>query len=166
MDPATNADRAVADRVELALPDLAATRALGCRLAGLLRPGDVIALSGPLGSGKTELARALIRARAGAEIEVPSPSFTLVQDYPFRGLTIRHVDLFRIEAPAELAELGVLDSGPEDALLIEWPEHAGNELPVDRLDVGLVQGASPEARLARLAAGPSWADRLPSLLDD
>ncbi len=68
-------------RRELGLLDLAATHELGHRLADLLQPGDVIALSGPLGSGKTELARALIRARAGAAIEVPSPSFTLVQDY-------------------------------------------------------------------------------------
>src|SRR5512132_125562 len=103
---ATDGDRsAVAKRAELQLRDLDATRALGRRLAGLLRGGDAIALSGPLGIGKTELARALIRARAGAAIEVPSPSFTLVQDYPLEGLVIRHIDLYRIGKPAELVEL-------------------------------------------------------------
>lgn len=156
----------MADRAELVLPDLAATHALGRRLARVLRPGDVLGLSGPLGAGKTELARALIRARAGAEIEVPSPSFTLVQDYPLPGLTIRHVDLYRIEDPAELEELGVLDTSPEDALVIEWPEHAADELPADRLGIALDQGPTPEARRVRLRAGPSWSERVAVLVDD
>ena len=84
----------------------------------------MVALSGPLGIGKTELARALIRARAGAAIEVPSPSFTLVQDYPLAGLVIRHIDLYRIEHPAELVELGLEAPGPDEVWLIEWPERA------------------------------------------
>jgi tRNA threonylcarbamoyl adenosine modification protein YjeE len=90
----------VAIRAELSLQDLAATRALGSRLAAVLRGGDVVALSGPLGSGKSELARALIRARAGAAIEVPSPSFTLLQDYELGALTVRHIDLYRLQQPA------------------------------------------------------------------
>ncbi|HSA79681.1 MAG TPA: tRNA (adenosine(37)-N6)-threonylcarbamoyltransferase complex ATPase subunit type 1 TsaE, partial [Geminicoccaceae bacterium] len=73
-------------RADLQLDDLGATRALGRRLAAALRGGDLVALRGPLGSGKTEFARALIRARAGAAVEVPSPSFTLVQDYALGGL--------------------------------------------------------------------------------
>ena len=83
-------------RLVLPLPDQEATRELGRRLARLIRRGDVIALRGVLGSGKTELARALLRARAGAEIEVPSPSYTLVQDYRFADMVIRHIDLYRI----------------------------------------------------------------------
>jgi tRNA threonylcarbamoyl adenosine modification protein YjeE len=153
----------VARRAELQLPDLAATHALGRRLARLLRSGDVLALSGPLGIGKTELARALIRARAGAAIEVPSPSFTLIQDYPFAGLLIRHIDLYRVADPAELVELGVEAPGPDEVWLIEWPERARALLPDDRLDLCLAQGPAPDARIARLIAGPGWVDRLAAL---
>jgi tRNA threonylcarbamoyl adenosine modification protein YjeE len=150
-------------RLTISLPDRQATRALGRRLAGLIRPGDVIALCGVLGSGKTELARALIRARAGAEIEVPSPSYTLVQDYRDPDLLIRHVDLYRIADPTELLELGLDAPGADEAWLIEWPERAGAVLPLDRLDLELRQGGSAEARTAHLVAGPGWVERLDQL---
>ena len=153
-------------RAELALADVGATRALARRIAAALRGGDVVALSGPLGSGKSELARALIQARAGAAIEVPSPSFTLVQDYEVGALTIRHIDLYRIEQPAEIEELGLSAPAADEAWLIEWPERAPALPPEDRLDVSLLQGPRPEARIARLAAGPSWASRLPGLRSD
>jgi tRNA threonylcarbamoyladenosine biosynthesis protein TsaE len=149
--------------IELTLPDPGATRELGRRLAALIRPGDVIALRGVLGAGKTELARALLRARAGAEIEVPSPSYTLVQDYRFADLVIRHVDLYRIAEVAELTELGLDAPAAGEAWLIEWPEHAEAALPTDRLDLELRQGDAPLARRARLVAGGSWADRLAAL---
>jgi tRNA threonylcarbamoyl adenosine modification protein YjeE len=144
----------------LSLPDQQATWALGRRLAGLIRPGDVIALRGVLGSGKTELARALLRARAGAEIEVPSPSYTLVQDYRFADLLIRHIDLYRIQDPAELLELGLDAPAAGEAWLIEWPERAEAVLPADRLDLELRQGAAPDARIAHLNGGRSWIERL------
>ena len=144
----------------LSLADERATRALGRRLAGLIRPGDVIALRGVLGSGKTELARALIRARAGADIEVPSPSYTLVQDYRLPGLLIRHIDLYRIGDPAELLELGLDAPAAGEAWLIEWPDRAAAVLPADRLDLELRQGDAPGARTAHLSAGASWAERL------
>ncbi|MGH6915985.1 MAG: tRNA (adenosine(37)-N6)-threonylcarbamoyltransferase complex ATPase subunit type 1 TsaE, partial [Geminicoccales bacterium] len=150
----------------LDLPDLAATRALGARLAGMLRAGDVIALRGPLGSGKSELARALIRARAGAEIEVPSPTFTLVQDYPLGDLILRHIDLYRLADPGELREIGL--EGPEanEIWLVEW---AGEDFAAD-LRITLEQGPAPDARRAHLAAGPGWRRRLRALsksgLDD
>ena len=144
----------------LSLPDQRATEALGRRLAGLLRPGDVIALRGALGSGKTELARALIRARAGADIEVPSPSYTLVQDYRDPDLLIRHIDLYRIAHPAELRELGLAAPEAGEAWLIEWPERAAAVLPADRLDLELRQGEAPDARIAHLQAGPGWLERL------
>jgi tRNA threonylcarbamoyl adenosine modification protein YjeE len=147
----------------LSLPDQQATRELGRRLAGLLRPGDVIALRGVLGSGKTELARALLRARAGAEIEVPSPSYTLVQDYRFPDLLIRHIDLHRIHDPAELLELGLDAPAAGEAWLIEWPERAMGVLPADRLDLELRQGDDANARTAHLRAGPGWAERLNQL---
>ena len=147
----------------LSLSDEQATRGLGRRLAGLIRPGDVIALSGVLGSGKTALARSLIRARAGAAIEVPSPSYTLVQDYRFPGLVIRHIDLYRIADPAELLELGLDAPAAGEAWLVEWPERAVAVLPADRLDLELRQGDAPDARTAHLSAGPSWAERLEML---
>jgi tRNA threonylcarbamoyl adenosine modification protein YjeE len=155
----------VARRAKILLSDLGAAHAFAGRLAGLLRPGDVVGLSGPLGAGKTEIARAAIRARAGAAIEVPSPSFTLVQDYPLPGLTIRHVDLYRIGDPAELAELGVTDMGEEDALLIEWPERAAGLLPEDRLEIRIDQGEEADARQLELIAGRSWGARLEALVD-
>jgi tRNA threonylcarbamoyl adenosine modification protein YjeE len=153
----------VARTLELRLNDLAATRALGNRIAELLRPGDVVVLRGALGAGKSELARGLIRARAGAEIEVPSPSFTLLQDYVFPGLTIRHIDLYRIDDPAELTELGLDGPEEDEAWLIEWPEHADELLPRDRLDIRLDQGRTNDSRIARLSAGPSWTDRFSQL---
>jgi tRNA threonylcarbamoyl adenosine modification protein YjeE len=153
----------VTTAIELALPSLRATHGVGRRLAGLIRPGDVIALRGVLGAGKTELARALIRARAGAEIEVPSPSYTLVQDYSFPDLVIRHIDLYRIADLAELAELGLDAPGADEAWLIEWPERAEAVLPPERLDLELRQGDAPDARIARLVAGDLWTDRLAAL---
>jgi tRNA threonylcarbamoyl adenosine modification protein YjeE len=150
-------------RVDLPLSSLAATHALGRRLAALIRPGDVITLSGALGVGKTELARALIQARAGAEIEVPSPSYTLVQDYRLPDLVIRHIDLYRVEDAAELVELDLDAPSAGEAWLIEWPERAEGTLPAERLDIELRQSDAPDARIARLVGGPSWSDRLSGL---
>jgi tRNA threonylcarbamoyl adenosine modification protein YjeE len=155
----------VTQRAELRLADLGATRALGRRLAAALRGGDVVALRGPLGSGKTELARALIRARAGAAVEVPSPSFTLVQDYALGGLVIRHIDLYRLREAAELVELGLVAPEADEVWLIERPERAEAVLPEDRLDIVLGQGPTPDARSARLIAGPRWTERLTALGD-
>jgi tRNA threonylcarbamoyl adenosine modification protein YjeE len=125
----------------------------------------VIALRGPLGAGKSELARALIRARAGAEIEVPSPSFTLVQDYPLGDLVLRHIDLYRLGAPGELAELGLDAPEPDEVWLVEWPECAGDDFPRD-LQITLEQGQSTNARIAHFQAGPRWRERLDALLHE
>jgi tRNA threonylcarbamoyl adenosine modification protein YjeE len=152
-------------RALLLLPDREATRAFGGRLAAVIRPGDVIALCGALGAGKTELARALIRAHAGAAIEVPSPSYTLVQDYRFEDLVILHIDLYRIADAAELQELGLEAPAADEVWLIEWPERAGAALPRDRLEVELRQGAASDARIAEVTAGPSWKQRLETLRD-
>ena len=150
-------------RVSLPLSGLAATHALGRRLAALIRPGDVVTLSGALGIGKTELARALIRARAGAEIEVPSPSYTLVQDYRFPDLVIRHIDLYRVEDAAELVELDLDAPAAGEAWLIEWPERAEGTLPAERLDLKLHQGEAADSRIARLTGGRSWSGCLSAL---
>lgn len=144
---------------ELALPDEAATQALGERLARLLEKGDLIALAGPLGAGKTTLARALLRQAAGEEtLEVPSPTFTLVQTYATPALEIWHVDLYRLEGPGAVDELGLEEGLEAGALLVEWPDRAGGRLGGTRLDVRLEMAGA--GRLARLAAHGSWKERL------
>lgn len=145
----------------LALPDEAATEALGRRLADAARPGDVIALHGPLGSGKTTLARAFIRRLTGPGEEVPSPTFTLAQVYPTGALRLTHFDLYRIERADEAHEIGLDEALDEGAALIEWPERLAGHLPADRLDIELSvigQGAG-EQRLARLTPHGAWEGR-------
>jgi len=106
--------------------DEKAMLALGRRLDAILRPGDVVTLSGPLSAGKTTLVRGLL-AGLGHKGEVPSPSFALVQPYEMLKLPVWHVDLYRIDDPSELDELGLDDAGEEGVLLVEWPEHAGRK---------------------------------------
>lgn len=163
--PTTTATEATNGRLRLFLPDLGATRELAARLAALLRAGDLVALEGELGSGKTEFARAVISARAGMPLEVPSPSFTLVQRYELAGLVITHADLYRLADPGEVDELGLDEALGEGALMVEWPERAGDRLPADRLTVRLREppAGPPGARVVELEAGPSWRARLQAL---
>lgn len=122
--------------------------------------GDVVLLVGDLGAGKSELARAVIRARAGEAITVPSPTFTLLQTYVFPGLEIGHADLYRLSDPREAEELGLEECWQRGALLVEWPERAPDLWPAERLLVRL--GPHPtlgaEARRARLEGTGRWAD--------
>ena len=145
------------------LPDEAATAALAARIATLARPGDVIALTGELGAGKTSFARAFIRARAGHDEIVPSPTFTLTQAYDFPDVTIWHFDCFRLRDPEEAWELGIEDAFRDGISLIEWPERLGSLLPARRLEITLLPGAAPEARHAVVDAGADWATRLAAL---
>lgn len=157
--------------LDLPLPDPAATEGLGRALARLLRAGDVVALSGDLGAGKTALARALIRALPGpadapegadtATEEVPSPTFTLVQIYERAPAPVWHFDLYRIEDPAEIEELGFSDALAEGISLIEWPERLGNRLPAEALHI--VLAFAGEGRHARLQGGGDWSQRLAEL---
>lgn len=140
------------------LPDEAATAALARGLAARLRPGDLVALSGDLGAGKTALARAAIRALAGAEEEVPSPTFTLVQTYDAPPATIWHFDLYRLSDPEEVVELG-WDEARTGIRLVEWPDRLGRLLPADRLDLRLGM-AGGTARRAVLRGWGSWAGRV------
>ena len=150
--------------ITLELSDLAATYGFAARLAFVLQGGDVIALRGDLGAGKTELARALLRARAGSSLEVPSPTFTIVQDYPLDGLTIRHIDLYRIADPEELVEIGLADGPDADEVwLIEWPERAGGRLAGALLEIELEEPSDPDARIARLKGDKAWTARLGAL---
>ena len=143
------------------LPNLAATEALAKRLAPHLKAGDVIALRGGLGAGKTTFARALISALMGLETEVPSPTYTLVQTYQGPDFPIFHYDLYRLEVPDEVFELG-WDETADGLCLIEWPDRAGPHLPNWRLDLTLnVEG---ETRIALLEPqGEDWQTRLDEL---
>jgi tRNA threonylcarbamoyladenosine biosynthesis protein TsaE len=145
------------------LPDEAATAAFATRLARLARRGDVIALKGELGAGKTSFARAFIRARAGRQEEVPSPTFTLVQIYELADGTVWHFDCYRLRDPEEAWELGIEDAFQDGISLIEWPERLGPLLPQRRLEIALLPGASADARRASIEAGPDWAERVARL---
>jgi tRNA threonylcarbamoyladenosine biosynthesis protein TsaE len=142
----------------LDLPDVAATRALAAGLARLARPGDVLALTGDLGMGKTEFARGFVAARARSDIEVPSPTFTLLQTYDLPGGEVWHFDLYRLADPEEIWELG-WEAAREGAIaLIEWPERLGPYLPEDRLEIALSPGSHETARLAALSGNAEWED--------
>src|SRR5438874_3817201 len=149
--------------VVIELPDEAATAALATRLARLARRGDVIALKGELGAGKTSFARAFVRARAGRDEVVPSPTFTLAQAYDFPDATVWHFDCFRLRDPEEAWELGIEDAFRDGISLIEWPERLGHLLPPRRLEIALLPGAAPQARRAEIDARPEWTARIARL---
>ena len=140
------------------LKDEEATLAVGARLAAAARGGDVITLSGPLGVGKTELARGFIAA-LGHRGEVPSPSFAIVQPYEDLELPVWHVDLYRIEEPSEIDELG-FDSAVDAVLLVEWPERAGEAAWPDALALSL-DFAQDGERILTAKVPPSWEGRWP-----
>jgi tRNA threonylcarbamoyl adenosine modification protein YjeE len=141
--------------------DLVRLDILASRLAVMLKSGDVVALSGPLGAGKTTLTRALV-TRLGGEGEVPSPTFALMQRYETPRLTVTHCDFYRL-APSELDELGLDDAVSEGVVIVEWPERASRWLPEDRLDIVMDETATPELRRIVLTGHGDWATRLARL---
>ena len=140
------------------LEDEEATAQAGAELAAQARAGDVITLSGPLGVGKTALARGFLAALGHAG-EVPSPSFAIVQPYDDVDPSVWHVDLYRIEQPSELEELG-LDSAADAVLLVEWPERAGDNAWPDALRLNF-DFAEDGARRLTAKVPPSWESRWP-----
>lgn len=143
------------------LPDLAAMDALGARIARQLQSGDVVALSGGLGAGKTTLARAIIAA-LGHSGEVPSPSFTIIETYdpPTVRLPLVHADFYRLDDPAEVEELGLDDYRQGAAMIAEWPSHAGgfdNEAGCLSITIEIRESG----RLAIVEPGASWQSRWP-----
>ena len=139
------------------LPSAESTDALGRRIAGLLRPGDIVALFGDLGAGKTTLARGIL-AGLGHEDDVASPTFPIVIAYEELSPPLWHVDLYRIEHPAELEELALDDALSDAALVIEWPERLGPSLWAHALRLHLT--VAGEGRRALTAdVPPAWTDR-------
>ncbi|MET0308218.1 MAG: tRNA (adenosine(37)-N6)-threonylcarbamoyltransferase complex ATPase subunit type 1 TsaE [Sphingomonas sp.] len=138
--------------------------ALGARLAAVARPGDVIALSGELGAGKTSIARGLLAA-LGLEGEAPSPSFAIVQPYapPEVRMPVLHVDLYRIEDPDEAEELGLDDARDDSLLIVEWPERLGASWWGDALWLNL-EVAPDGARSLTARVPAAWKDRWPQIL--
>lgn len=146
------------------LASLEDSHALGARLAALVRPGDVIALSGELGAGKTSIARGLLAA-LGLEGEAPSPSFAIVQPYapPEVRMPVLHVDLYRIEDPDEAEELGLDDARDDSLLIVEWPERLGVAAWQDALWLSL-EVAPDGARSLTARVPAAWKDRWPQIL--
>ncbi len=147
----------------LVLPSEQATQRLAVDVAAILAPGDLVTLSGDLGAGKTTFARALIRHLAGDErLEVPSPTFTLIQSYALPQFPLVHADLYRISEPRELAELGIEEAIEGAAALLEWPDRADGLLPADRLDIALhlAPTVGPTYREATVTALGSLATRM------
>lgn len=132
------------------LTDEAATAALAADLAACLKAGDLVALAGGLGAGKTTFARHLLRALADdPALEVPSPTFTIVQTYATPRLTVAHIDLYRLSGGGELDEVGFWDALRDGAALVEWPERAGDVLPEDTLTIAFgIAGASRRASIS------------------
>ena len=123
--------------MEIDLPDLAAVDRLAAKIARSLRRGDAVLLDGPLGAGKTALARAILRALSGdPALEVPSPSYTLVQSYDTLHFTIHHFDLWRLDGPEAVAELG-WEEALQDVVLVEWPDRLGSLAPAAALRISL-----------------------------
>lgn len=147
---------------DLKLPDLAATQRLARALSARAQRGDVIALWGTLGVGKTTFARDFIHARPGGAAvgEVPSPTFTLVQVYELPDAPVWHFDLYRLARPEDAWELGLEEALAEAITLIEWPDRLGALLPADRLDLELTTSEDADARRARLTGHGTWRRRL------
>ncbi|MEO0937364.1 MAG: tRNA (adenosine(37)-N6)-threonylcarbamoyltransferase complex ATPase subunit type 1 TsaE [Pseudomonadota bacterium] len=146
-------------RILLSLENADATTRLGVRLGAVVKPGDVLLLDGPVGAGKTHLARALIQSILAVPEDVPSPTFTLVQEYETTHGPLWHTDLYRLGGPDEIEELGLLDAFDTAICLVEWPDRLGPYAPKEALRITLApQGKGRTATLETQAA--RWADVL------
>jgi tRNA threonylcarbamoyladenosine biosynthesis protein TsaE len=151
---------------DIALPTERDTIVLGAALARLLRPGDVLALHGPLGAGKTTLARGFITALTQVEEDVVSPTFTLVQVYDAEAAPIWHFDLYRLSHVQDVLELGWDEALSGGISVVEWPERLGALLPRNRLDVVLSSTPGTNERRAAVHGGAQWKDRIADMKHD
>lgn len=150
---------------EIHLPTQADTTLLGQRIAALLRPGDVLLLKGPIGAGKTHLARAIIQARlakAGLHENVPSPTYTLVQVYSDGQAEIWHADLYRLTDSGEIVELGLEDAFNDAICLIEWPDRLGGAVPANALWLELATEGDAR-RISLTSDDAGWSRIRPAL---
>lgn len=160
LETGSSTDRLLQNRL---LANEAETAAFAGKLAAIVQAGDVIALRGDLGAGKTALARAFVRAYGRHDEEVPSPTFTLVQVYEPSEPTappVWHFDLFRVDSPEDALELGIEDAFASAVTLIEWPERLGALLPARRLELGLAAGGDSEKRKLCIRGSEAWGARL------
>jgi tRNA threonylcarbamoyladenosine biosynthesis protein TsaE len=148
-------------RANIPLLDLVAMQALGSRVADAIQPGDVVALSGPLGAGKTTLARAIIAA-LGHQGEVPSPTFTIIETYnpPAVRLPLVHADFYRLDHPSEAEEIGLDDYREGAALIAEWPQNAGG-FADEPVCLSITLEIVGDGRKAIVEGGPAWHGRMP-----
>ncbi len=151
-----------ARRLTIPLPDPEATAALGRTLAPRLHAGDVLLLSGGIGAGKTHFARALIQTLQENPEDVPSPTFTLVQEYDTAAGPLVHADLYRLSGPEGVDELGLWDTFDTAICLIEWPDRLGTEAPADALYLDFALANDGTAREVTLHwQDARWDDRAP-----
>tara|TARA_B100001142_G_C14272203_1_gene631343 strand:- start:666 stop:1175 length:510 start_codon:yes stop_codon:yes gene_type:complete len=152
------------------LADITATQNIAVQISNIAKTGDIIALIGDLGCGKTTFARAFINARTAIYENVPSPTFTLLQTYEFPSATysipVYHFDLYRIENIDEIEELGIDDAFAEGISLIEWPERLGSLIPRNRLEVIFTLGGDAKCRKATINFCGSWTSRFNSLINN
>ena len=154
-----------ADPITLSSPEQ--TAALAVRLGARLQPGDTLLLEGPIGAGKTHFARSLIQSRLSWPEDVPSPTFTLVQTYDADPVEIWHADLYRLSAPDEVIELGLIDAFQTAICLVEWPDRLGQLAPQNALTLHFAPGAAEDDRILTFTwTAPAWANRLDGVLHD
>jgi tRNA threonylcarbamoyladenosine biosynthesis protein TsaE len=143
------------------------TCAFAQTLAPRLVAGDVLLLAGGVGAGKTHFARCLIRARLPLPEDVPSPTYTLVQSYPWPDCEIWHADLYRLDDPAEVVELGLAEAFETAICVVEWPDRLGDLAPEKALTLEFAPGSADETRHLTLSwSDPRWTDRLGGLCDE
>lgn len=154
--------------VSLELASADETSAFASCLSPLLRAGDTLLLSGPIGAGKTHFARSLIQARlaaSGRSEEVPSPTYTLVQTYDDGACELWHADLYRLTTPDEVAELGLDEAFERAIVLVEWPDRLGSMVPAAALVLEFAHTTEPSRRrLVLSSADPAWTERLRPML--